>query len=211
MVGEGVLHEALIDPNVESILVIGRRSFNLQHGKIQELLHNDFYNFSTIEHRLAGYNACFFCLGVTSVGKSEKEYYHLTYELTMAAALTLSHLNPEMVFCYVSGLGTDSTEHGRSMWARIKGKTENDLMKLPFRAVYAFRPGFIRPTPGLNNSLTISRILDPFYPLFKLIVPGFVCTLEDVARAMIRVAQNPPPEKILECADITRLGGMNRG
>jgi uncharacterized protein YbjT (DUF2867 family) len=205
MVGEGVLHEALKDNAVQSILVIGRRSCHVMHDKLQELLHTDFFDYTAIEERLRGYDACFFCLGVTSVGKGEGEYRRFTYDLTMAAARTLSRLNPDMVFCYVSGLGTDSTERGRSMWARVKGKTENDLMQLPFRAVYAFRPGFIKPTPGLKNSLTFSKVLAPLYPVFKLLLPKYVCTLEDVGRAMIRAVENRSPKRVLECVDITRL------
>ncbi len=207
MVGEGVLHEALKDDGVEAILAISRKSCNAKHGKLRELLHDDFFEYSAIKESLRGYNACFFCLGVTSVGKSEGEYRRLTKDLTMAAANTLSALNPEMVFCYISGAGTDSTEQGRSMWARIKGKTENDLMKLPFKAVYAFRPGYIRPTPGLRNAFFFSRALAPLYPLLRLVLPKYVCTLEDVGRSMINAAAIGYPRKILECPDIARLSG----
>lgn len=205
MVGEGVLHEALKDNAVQSILVVGRRSCTVEHQKLQELLHDDFFDYTAIEDRLSGYNACFFCLGVTSVGKGEEEYRRLTYDLTMSAARTLSRLNPGMVFCYVSGLGTDSTERGRRMWARVKGKTENDLMRLPFKSVYAFRPGFIKPTPGLKNSLAFSKVLAPLYPVFKLLLPKYVCTLEDVGRAMIRAVESGYPKRVLECMDITEL------
>lgn len=205
MVGEGVLHEALDDPRIDSVLVIGRRSCDLRHPRLIEVLHNDFYDYSAIEVRLAGYDACFFCLGVTSVGKREEEYRRLTYDLTMAAARTLVRLNPQMVFCYVSGAGTDSTERGKSMWARVKGKTENDLMKLPFKAVYAFRPGFIKPIAGSKRSLTISKVLAPFYPVMKLLAPKFVCTLEDVCRSMIRAAAAGYPKPVLECIDIAEL------
>lgn len=211
MVGEGVLHEALNDTEVESILVIGRRSCNVTHQKLRELLHNDFHEYTAIEDHLRGYNACFFCLGVTSLGKSEQEYRRLTYDLTMAAARTLSRLNPGMVFCYVSGAGTDSTERGRSMWARVKGKTENDLMKLPFKAVYAFRPGFIRPIAGLKNSLTFSKVLAPLYPVLNLLIPKYVCTLEDVGHSMIRAAGAGYPKSVLECVDITQLARTRSG
>lgn len=211
MVGEGVLNEALNDPAVESILVIGRRSCNVKHPKLRELLHDDFYDYTALEGLLAGYHACFFCLGVTSIGKSEEEYRRLTYDLTMAAARTLARLNPGMVFCYVSGMGTDDTERGRSMWARVKGKTENDLMKLPFKAVYAFRPGFIKPIAGLKNSLTFSRILTPLYPALKLLLPKYVCTLEDVGRSMIHVVENGFPGRVLECRDITSVARAARG
>ncbi len=140
MVGEGVLLEALKYENVESVLVIGRRSCKVTNVKLKEIIHNNFFDYSTIEDQLKGYNACYFCLGVSSVGMTEKDYTRITYDLTMQAATTLSRLNPNMTFCYVSGTGTDSTEKGKMMWARVKGKTENDLAKLPFKAVYMFRP-----------------------------------------------------------------------
>lgn len=205
MVGEGVLHEALKDPSVESVLVIGRRPCGVNHPKLAEIIHNDFFDYTPLLQRLRGYNACFFCLGVTSIGKSEEEYRRLTYDLTMAAAGALAPLNPDMAFCYVSGLGTDSTEQGRSMWARVKGKTENDLMKLPFRAVYAFRPGFIKPTKGLKNGLMFANILAPLYPILSLLFPKYVCTLEDVGRSMIRAIATGYPKKILECREIAEL------
>jgi uncharacterized protein YbjT (DUF2867 family) len=206
MVGEGVLHEALNDAAVDSILVVGRRSCNVQHKKLTELLHTDFYDYTKIENNLRGYNACFFCLGVTSVGKNEEEYRRLTYDLTMAAAHTLSRLNPDMVFCYVSGVGTDSSEKGRIMWARVKGKTENDLMKLPFKSVYAFRPGFIKPIAGMKNTQTFSKILAPFYPVLSLLFPKYVCTLEYLGRSMISVADKGYSKRILECLEIEQIG-----
>lgn len=202
MVGEGVLHEALKDSAIESILVVGRRTYDVTHPKLREVLHADFFDYSRIEGQLRGYDACFFCLGVTSIGKNEQEYTRLTYDLTMAAARTLVRLNPEMAFCYVSGLGTDSTEQGRSMWARVKGKTENDLRKLPFKAVFAYRPGFIRPTPGLKNTLIFAKPLGPLYPILRVLVPKYVCTLEDVGRSMISVVQYGYPKDVLECEDI---------
>ncbi len=211
MVGEGVLHEALNDAVVESVLVIGRRSCDVRNQKLSEIIHSDFYDYTAIADRLRGYNACFFCLGVTSLGKGEEEYRRLTYDLTMAAARTLSGLNPDMVFCYVSGAGTDSTERGRVMWARVKGKTENDLMRLPFKGVYAFRPGYIRPTPGLKNTLMLANVLAPLYPAFRLLFPGYVCTLEDVGRSMIRAAGAGYANKVLECVDIARLARQKEG
>jgi uncharacterized protein YbjT (DUF2867 family) len=202
MVGEGVLHEALKHPEVEAVLVIGRRSCGVSHPKLTEILHQHFYDYSTVEDRLKGINACFFCLGVTSIGKREEEYNHLTYDLTMAVAKTLSRLNPEMTFCYVSGAGTDSTEMGRVMWARVKGKTENHLSKLPFKSVYLFRPGFIKPIPGLHHAYAASRALAWIYPLLLLILPNYVCTLEEVGLSMIRVAGPGYPRRILENRDI---------
>lgn len=211
MVGEGVLHEALQHSDVESVLVIGRTSCGVQHPHLKEVLHRDFFDFSAVEGELRGYNACFFCLGVSSVGMKEEAYRHVTYDLTMRAATTLSKLNPGMTFCYVSGLGTDSSEAGRSMWARVKGKTENDLRKLPFKAVYLFRPGFIKPTPGLRKSMTISKAIGLFYPLWKSLFPGYVCTLKDIGVAMIRSVEEGYAKAILENKDITLLAGPQTG
>lgn len=205
MVGEGVLHQALQDAHVESVLVIGRRSCNLRHQKLKELIHHDFYDYSAIEDQLRGFNACFFCLGVSSIGMNEKEYSRVTYDLTMCAARTLVRLNPGMTFCYVSGVGTDSTEKGRSMWARVKGKTENDLTKLPFRSVYAFRPGFIKPIKGLKNTLSFAKVLGPIYPMLNLLFPKYVCTLEDLGLAMIQAVRTGSPNRILGNEDVARL------
>ena len=205
MVGEGVLHVCLHHPNVESVLVIGRRSCGLTHPKLKEIVHNDFFNYSSIEPQLQGYNACYFCLGVTSVGKKEDEYTHLTYDLTMAAARTLSGINRDMTFCYVSGAGTDGTEQGRLMWARVKGKTENDLRKLPFKAAYAFRPGFIKPIKGLKNAYGASKALGTIYPVLRALLPKFVCTLEDLGLAMVNVTLAGFPMPTLENTDIERV------
>jgi len=205
MVGEGVLHESLNNPDVESVLVIGRKSCNVKHQKLRELVHSDFFNYSSVEEHLKGLNACYFCLGVSSVGKNEKDYSRITYDLTMFAANTLSRLNPGMTFCYVSGAGTDSTEKGRVMWARVKGKTENDLAKLPFKAAYAFRPGFIKPIKGLKNAFKIAEVLGIFYPLLKGLFPKYVCTLHDLGLAMIHVTLSGDSKKIVENVDIARL------
>ena len=205
MVGEGVLHEALNDDLVESILVIGRRSCNMRHPKLREVLHQDFFDYSAIETDLIGYDACLFCLGVTSIGKKEEEYRRLTYDLTMTAAKVLSRLNPRMVFCYVSGAGTDSSESGRTMWARVKGKTENDLQKFPFKTVYAFRPGYIRPTPGLKNAFAFAKILSPLYPMVKPVFRKYVCTLEELGLSMIHASAFGYHTRVLECEDISRL------
>jgi uncharacterized protein YbjT (DUF2867 family) len=205
MVGEGVLHECLHHPDVQSVLVVSRRPCNVHHPKLKELVHSDFFDYAAIEKDLKDYNACYFCLGVTSVGKNEQEYTRLTYDLTMQAARTLSRLNPSMTFCYVSGAGTDSTELGRIMWARVKGKTENDLMKFPFKAVYAFRPGFIKPIQGLKNAYGISKVLGKAYPVLKALFPKYVCTLEDLGRAMIRVTLTGYSKRVLENKDIAEL------
>ncbi|MFA6467306.1 MAG: NAD-dependent epimerase/dehydratase family protein [Bacteroidota bacterium] len=205
MVGEGVLHVALNHQQVESVLVIGRRPCGISHHKLQEIVHSDFYNFSSIETQLSGYNACYFCLGVTSIGKNEQEYARTTYDLTMHVAVTLSRLNPEMTFCYVSGSGTDSTESGKTMWARVKGKTENDLMKLPFKAVFNFRPGFIKPMKGLKNALPMSTTIGRLYPFLKNLFPNFVCTLEEIGRSMIRLTIEGYPTSIIDNNTITAL------
>jgi len=208
MVGEGVLHKALDHIDVESVLVIGRRTCGVNHPKLKELLHRDFYDYSVIEEQLRGYNTCWFCLGVTSVGKTEEEYRHLTHDLTMQAARTLVKLNPSMTFCYISGTGTDGTESGRVMWARVKGKTENDLRALPFKAAYAFRPGFIKPYKGLKHSYGVSKVLGSFYPIMKAVFPKYVCTMEDLALAMINTAKDGYSSSVLENPDIARLAAI---
>ncbi len=206
MVGEGVLHMSLGHPDVESVLVLGRKPCGVNHPKLTEIVHGDFFDYTAIAPRLAGYNACYFCLGVSSIGMNEKDYTRITYDLTMEAAKTLSRLDPEMTFCYVSGLGTDGTEHGRSMWARVKGKTENDLQNLPFKGVYLFRPGFIKPIKRLKNSFTLAMVLGAAYPLWKALLPKYVCTLADLGLAMIAVTREGYQSRVLECIDITRLG-----
>jgi len=205
MVGEGVLHECLRHPDVEKILVINRRPCGISSPKLFEIIHNDFFDFSPIESSLIGFNACFFCAGVTSINKSESEYYSLTYTLTMGIAQRLAKFNPEMIFCYISGAGTDSTEKGKSMWARVKGKTENDLMKLPFRRVYAFRPGFLQPTKGLKNVHKYYPIFGLLFPLFRLTLSKYISTLKELGLAMINAAIIGYEKQVLEVPDIVRL------
>jgi hypothetical protein len=202
MVGEGVLHECLLHPKVESVLIINRRSSGISHPKLQEIIHTDFFDFSGIENQLVGYNACYFCLGVSSVGMKEPEYYRLSNTLTLQLTNTLSKLNPSMTFCYVSGAGTDSSEKGRMMWARVKGKTENDLFKLPFDQVFAFRPGYMHPTKGLKNTIRSYKYMSWLYPLLKRIFPNQVSTLKDLGIAMIHVTLHGYDKKILEVPDI---------
>ena len=202
MVGEGVLHECLMHPKVESVLVINRRPSGISHPKLKEIIHADFFYFSGIENQLVGYNACYFCLGVSSVGMKELEYYRLSNTLTLQLANTLSKLNPTMTFCYVSGAGTDSSEKGRMMWARVKGKTENDLFKLPFAQVFTFRPGYMHPTKGLKNTLSYYKYMSWLYPLLKRIFPNQVSTLKDLGIAMINVTLHGYDKKILEVKDI---------
>jgi hypothetical protein len=204
MVGEGVLHECLLHPDVESVLVINRKPCGVKHEKLKEIIHKDFFNLSPIEDQLAGYNACFFCAGISSVGRKEDEYRHITYDLTMNFAKVMIKKNPDMVFCYISGSGTDSTEKGRIMWARMKGKTENDLLKLPFKDAYMFRPGYIQPIKGFKNAKKFYKLFVPFYPILKVIIPKHVVSLEELGKAMINIALYGLDGKILECRDIVQ-------
>jgi len=204
MVGEGVLHECLLHPDVEQVLVINRKPCGVSHPKLKEVIHGDFYNLTSVEEQLKGYNACFFCLGVSVIGLKEEQYYKLTYELTMNFATTVSRLNPGMTFCYVSGSGTDSTEKGKSMWARIKGKTENDLMKLPFRQAYMFRPGLMKATAGAKNTLKYYKYFSWLY-LLRPLFPGFICTLKEIGLAMTNTVNKGYPKKVLEVKDIVAL------
>ena len=208
MVGEGVLHICLNSPEVESVLVVNRKPCGVEHPKLKEIIHKDFIHLSPILDQLSGYNACYFCAGVSSVGKSEKEYTYITYDLTLSFANSLVQLNPDMVFTYVSGVGTDSTEKGKSMWARVKGKTENDLMNLPFKDVYAYRPGYIQPIKGLKNSYKIYKIFTPFYSILEKLFPKYVGTLEEIGNSMINVTLNRYDNKVLEVVDIRKTGSI---
>lgn len=205
MVGEGVLHECLNHPDVEKVLVLTRRPSGVSHPKLEELVHANFHDLSSVEEKLRGYQACFFCLGVSSVGMNEDEYRKHTYDLTLHVAKTLSRLNSDMTFCYVSGAGTDSSEKGRSMWARVKGKTENDLMKLPFKKAFMFRPGFIEPTKGLKNTLKLYKYLGWLVPVFKTLAPSTVVSLQEIGRAMIHATTKGYEKNILEIKDIKAL------
>ena len=205
MVGEGVLHECLLHPDVESVLVINRKPCGVNHPKLKEIIHADFFDFSPIESQLSGYNACFFCAGVSSVGMKKPEYTRLSYTLTMHVARTLCKLNPEMIFCYVSGSGTDSTEKGKMMWARVKGKTENDLMKLPFTGVFAFRPAIILPTKGLKNVLPAYKYVSWLFPVLRPLFPDYFGTLKDVGLAMINTVLFGSGKKVLDTKDIAVL------
>ena len=211
MAGEGVLHECLQHEGVEQILVINRKPCGIIDSKLKEIIHTDFFDLSPIANQLTGYNACFFCLGVSAVGLNEKEYYKLTYSLTLYVVELLVKQNREMVFCYISGSGTDSTEKGRMMWARVKGKTENDLMKLPFKKVYAFRPGYMHPTKGLKNTLRYYKYLQWLYPLLRTLFSKYVSTLKELGQAMIQVTLKGYPKNILEVKDIIALARPDAG
>lgn len=205
MVGEGVLMEALAHPDVEKVLVINRKPCGVAHPKLTEILHTNFHDLSPVADHLAGYNACFFCLGVSSVGMKKDVYYSLTYTLTMHMAEILSKQNSDMTFCYVSGAGTDSSEKGRLSWARVKGKTENDLMKLPFKKVYAFRPGFMLPEKGAKNAHGYYAVFRILYPGLRALFPGFVSTLKVVATGMINSVLKGYEKPVLEVKDIAEL------
>lgn len=206
MVGEGVMHECLNHPEVESVLVINRRSVNMQHPKLKEIIHADFSDFNSIETELTGYNAAFLCMGVSSVGMKKDKYRYLTYDLTMALANPLAKLNPDITITYVSGAATDSTEEGRSMWARVKGKTENDLLKLPVKQAYMFRPALITPTKGLKNTYTAYKVMKPLLPIFRLLLPNYVSSLKELGLAMINVTLKAYDKNVLEVKDIVKLG-----
>jgi len=204
MVGEGVLLECLNHPDVEQVLVINRRPGGVSHPKLREIIHADFFNLASIEQRLIGFNACFFCLGVSSVGMSKEEYTHITYGLTLTVAQLLVKLNPEMTFCYVTGAGTDSSEHGRTAWARVKGATENALIRL-FKRAYMFRPAFMKPTPGQKNVKSFYKYIAWIYPIGRALYPARFCTLEEVGLAMINAAGKGYPKYILDVEDIVKL------
>jgi uncharacterized protein YbjT (DUF2867 family) len=205
MVGEGVLMESLLHPLVEKVLVINRRPCGVVHPKLTEVLHQDFFDLSSVAEQLKGYNACFFCLGISSVGKKEDEYFAQTYTLTMHMAEVLSGQNPGMTFCYVSGAGTDSTEKGRLNWARVKGKTENDLMKLPFKSVFAFRPGFMLAEKDAKNVPGVYTAIKFLYTPLRALFPSFVSTLKEVGIAMINSVIYGYEKSVLEVKDFVAL------
>lgn len=224
MVGQGVLRECLFDTGVDRVLAIGRSAVDpatigqmagaaaatgRPATKLRELIVPDVADLSSVEPELAGFDACFFCLGVSSIGMAEAEYTRLTYNLTLAVARTVAKQSPGATFVYVSGAGTDSTEHGRSMWARVKGRTENELLRLPFKAAYMFRPGAIVPLHGVRSKTAWVRLIylvaAPIVPLWQAVLPNTITTSEQVGRAMLRVAREGYPTPILEVADINRL------
>jgi uncharacterized protein YbjT (DUF2867 family) len=206
MVGQGVLRECLLDPQVRLVQTVGRSSPGVEHAKLRKIVNQDMWRYASIERDLSGFDACFFTLGVSSAGMKEDEYDHVTYGITIAAAETLSRLNPRMTFIYVSGAGTDSSGRGRSMWARVKGKTENQLLRMPFEAAYMFRPGLIEPRQGARSKTAVYRILyallKPVLPLLRWTFPDFVLTTEQIGLAMLAVAKRGAAKQILESRDI---------
>ncbi len=213
MVGQGVLLECLESSHVESVLVVNRKPIDTKHDKLKEIIHSDFFDLSAVESELTGYNACFFCLGVSSAGLSEQDYHHLTYELTLNFAKTVSGFNKDMTFCYVSGAGADRTEKGRSMWARVKGKTENALITLPFKAAFMFRPAYIQPMKAVKSKTRLYQIVyDVFgflYPLWKVLFPKSVTSTELLGLAMIKAVSEGYDHQILETRQINQLAMLN--
>ena len=210
MVGQGVLLECLRDDAVERVVVVGRSSAGRQHAKLRELLTPDLFDLSTIADDLTGLDACFFCLGVTSAGMSEADYQRITYDLTLSVAQVLVERNAALTFLFVSGSGTDSTERGRSMWARVKGATENALLCMPFRAAYMFRPGFIQPMDGIRSKTPLYQsfltVLRPVLPFLQRLFSQSITTTRELGRAMVRVARDGWPTPLLEQRDIIRAG-----
>lgn len=206
MVGQGVLRECLLDPNVQLTQTVGRTVTGMPHARLREIVHPDLWNYEPIKADLAGFDACFFCLGISSRGLDEAEYKRITYGVTMAAADILCRLNPKMTFIYVSGSGTDSSEQGKIMWARVKGKTENALLKMPFAAAYMFRPGIIQPLDGIQSKTKMYRVFyklsKPLLPLLRSLFPDHVLTTKQIGQAMLNVARRGYPKPILESKDI---------
>lgn len=209
MIGQGVLRECLLDSGVESVLAIVRKPTGTTHRKLRERIHKDFFDFSGMEKELTGLDACFFCLGVSSAGMGEERYRTLTYDLTLGVARTLARLNPSMTFIYVSGAGADSTEKSRIMWARVRGKTENDLLRLPFRGSYVFRPAAVTPRNGIQSSTRLYRflytVLGPLLPLLNLLFPKYVTSTDRFGRAMLEVARHGASKRVLENDDINEV------
>lgn len=223
MVGEGVLNECLLSDKVEQVLVVGRKSCGVSHPKLKEMVVSDFFDLfavgnpsvdnpagynPAIASQLSGYNACYFCLGVSSLSFKGDEYYKITYTLTMGFAGMVSALNPDMTFCYVAGAGTDGTEKGSITWARVKGKTENDLTKLPFKQVFNYRPGFINPTKGLKNALSFYKYITWMYPVMRKLFPGGVSTLKELGLSMINVTLNGYNKTVLDVKDIVKSAAI---
>lgn len=209
MIGQGVLRECLNHPEVRGVTSVVRKSDGAAHPKLHEIVHPDLLNYSSIESQLTGFDACFFCLGISSVGLSEPEYERITYGIATAAAQTLARLNPQMTFIFVSGAGADSTESGPVAWARIKGKTENAILRLPFKAAYVFRPAIVQPLDGIRSKTRAYRVgytfTKPLLPLLRAAFPGQVLTTRSIGQAMLIAARTGAPKRILESRDIYAL------
>lgn len=215
MVGKGVMYECMDHPQVGEILVINRRTLGITHPKLKEIVHQNLFNLSAIESQLAGYDVCFFCLGVSAFRMKEEDYRHITYDLTINFAKTLLRLNPRFMFQYISGQGTDSSEKGSMMWARIKGKTENALLAMPFTAAYMLRPGYIHPLRGIRSRTALYNaayvVMKPLYPLLKRIIPDSITTTSAVGQAMIRLAIDGYHKQIINPRDINLLSEKGIG
>lgn len=209
MVGEGVLQECLNNSEVEKVLIVTRKEYPIIHPKVKQVIFSDILNIDELGDELLDYNACFFCAGLSSVGMNEEKYTKLTYDLTLNFSKKLLEINKDMVFCYVSGSGTDSSEKGKVMWARVKGKTENDLLKLPFKAVYNFRPGFMRPSPGAKNVKGVLKFISALYPILRPLNKTYFLTLEEVGKAMVAVTKNGYNKHILETQYISFLASQS--
>jgi len=209
MVGQGVLRECLLDSEVTSVVTVVRKSTGRKHEKLTELVQPDLATLAPLETQLTGFDACFFCAGVSALGMSEEQYTRITYDLTLGVAKTLLRTSPDMTFVYMSGAGTDSSEKGRMMWARVKGRTENALLSLPFRAAYMFRPGAIMPLHGIRSSTRwyniMYAVIRPIYPLLRRVAPTMITTTERLGRAMLAVARKGYATHVLEMSDINRL------
>jgi uncharacterized protein YbjT (DUF2867 family) len=209
MVGQGVMRECLLDAGVSRVVTLGRHATGNAHAKVQEIVRADLFDLGPIERELTGLDACFYCLGATAAGKSEREYARINYDMTLAVAETLARLDPDMTFVYVSGQGTDSTERGRTMWARVKGRTENALLRLPFRAAYMLRPGIILPMHGIKSRTTLYRVfytlMTPLYPALRALFPRAITTTEHLGRVMLRLARSGYSKPVLETTDIALL------
>jgi uncharacterized protein YbjT (DUF2867 family) len=210
MIGRGVLRQALLDPEVSGVVVVTRTPTGTSHPKLREHVRGDPGDLAGLDAALTGLDACLFCLGVSALGLDEAAYSRITYDLTLAVAERLARLNPGMTFLYVSGAGTDATENGRTMWARVKGRTENALRRLPFKAAFMFRPGFIQPLHGIKSKTRLYRaiyaVLAPAGPLLRRLFPGGVTDTDHLSRAMLRAAKHGAPRVVLENRDINALG-----
>ena len=211
MIGQAALRECLLDPGVEAVLTVGRRATGRSHPRLREVVHRDFLDFSAIERDLAGHDTCLYALGVSSAGMSEADYTRVTYDFALAAAQAVLRNNPASTFVFVSGASTDGTEQGRLMWARVKGRTENAILRMPFKGSYMFRPGYIQPLHGIASSARATRVMyavmAPLFPVWKALFPSHVTTSEILGRAMIRAARDGYAKRVLEVPDINALGG----
>ena len=212
MVGQGALRECLLDEAVSEVVTVGRSPTGQSHPKLKERVAKDLFDLAALDTDLQGAGACLFCLGVSSAGMTETAYTRMTHDLTLAVAEHLARLDPGMVFIYVSGAGTDASEHGRTMWARVKGRTENDLRRLPFRRVYLFRPGFIQPLHGIRSRTgwynLLYAVFRPLAPLVRWLFPGATLTTESLGRAMLLAAREGSPQEILEARDLNELASL---